>query len=35
VITKLTETWQAEQRAFASRDLSGVDYVYLRAEGST
>ena len=33
VITKLTETWQAEQRAFASRDLSGVDYVYLWADG--
>jgi len=27
VITKLTETWKAEQRAFAARDLSGVDYV--------
>jgi transposase-like protein len=27
VITKLTETWKAEQRAFADRDLSGVDYV--------
>jgi transposase-like protein len=24
VITKLTETWQAEQRAFAARDLSGA-----------
>src|ERR1022692_1709341 len=33
VITKLTETWQAEQKAFAARDLSGVDYVYLRADG--
>jgi putative transposase len=33
VITKLTETWEAEQRAFAARDLSGVDYVYLRADG--
>jgi transposase-like protein len=33
VITKLTETWQAEQRAFATRDLSGVDYVYLWADG--
>jgi transposase-like protein len=33
VITKLTETWQAEQRAFADRDLSGVDYVYLWADG--
>jgi transposase-like protein len=29
VITKLTETWKAEQRAFAARDLSGVDYVYV------
>jgi transposase-like protein len=33
VITRLTETWQAEQRAFAERDLSGVDYVYLWADG--
>jgi putative transposase len=33
VITRLTETWQAEQRAFAARDLSGVDYVYLWADG--
>jgi transposase-like protein len=33
VITKLTETWSAEQRAFAARDLSGVDYVYLWADG--
>jgi transposase-like protein len=33
VITKLTEQWQGEQRAFASRDLSGVDYVYLWADG--
>jgi transposase-like protein len=33
VITKLAETWQAEQRAFAERDLSGVDYVYLWADG--
>src|ERR1019366_5931529 len=33
VITKLTESWQAEQRAFAARDLSGADYVYLRADG--
>jgi transposase-like protein len=32
-ITKLTETWRAEQRAFAERDLSGVDYVYLWADG--
>jgi hypothetical protein len=28
-ITKLTETWKAEQQAFAQRDLSGVDYVYV------
>ena len=33
VITKLTETWKAERRAFAARDLSGVDYVYLWADG--
>ena len=33
VITRLTETWQAEQRAFAQRDMSGVDYVYLWADG--
>ncbi len=32
-ITKLTETWQAEQKAFAARDLSNVDYVYLWADG--
>jgi transposase-like protein len=33
VITRLTETWRAEQRAFAARDLSGVDYVYVWADG--
>jgi len=33
VITRLTETWKAEQRIFAARDLSGVDYVYLWADG--
>ena len=33
VITRLTESWRAEQRAFAARDLSGVDYVYLWADG--
>lgn len=33
VITKLTETWKAEQRTFTERDLSGVDYVYLWADG--
>ncbi|WP_433412960.1 IS256 family transposase [Microtetraspora malaysiensis] len=33
VITRLTEQWKAEQRAFAARDLSEVDYVYLWADG--
>jgi transposase-like protein len=33
VITKLTEQWKAEQRTFAARDLAGVDYVYLWADG--
>jgi transposase-like protein len=33
VITRLTETWKAEQRAFATRDLAEVDYVYLWADG--
>src|ERR1700704_3308785 len=33
VITRLTETWTAGQRAFAARDLSGADYVYLWADG--
>ncbi|MEU8397807.1 IS256 family transposase [Nonomuraea sp. NPDC048892] len=33
VITKLTEQWKAEQRAFAGRDLAGVDYVYVWADG--
>jgi len=33
VITKLTEQWQAEQRAFAARDLSQVDYVHVWADG--
>ena len=32
-ITKLTQTWQAEQKAFAARDLSNVDYVYVWANG--
>jgi Transposase, Mutator family len=27
VITRLTEQWQAEQRTFAARDLSQVDYA--------
>jgi transposase-like protein len=33
VITRLTEQWKAEQHTFAARDLSGVDYVYLWADG--
>jgi transposase-like protein len=33
VVTKLTEQWKTEQRVFAQRDLSAVDYVYLWADG--
>ena len=33
VITRLTEQWQAGQRAFAARGLSGAGYVYLWADG--
>src|SRR6266571_4587704 len=33
VITRLTETWQGEQRVFAARDLSAVDYACLWADG--
>ena len=32
-ITRLTEQWQDEQKAFSGRDLSGVDYVYVWADG--
>jgi transposase-like protein len=32
-VTRLCEQWQAEQNAFAKRDLSGVDYVYCWADG--
>jgi transposase-like protein len=32
-IVRLTTQWQDEARAFADRDLSGVDYVYLWADG--
>ena len=32
-ITRLTVQWQDEARAFGERDLSGVDYVYLWADG--
>ena len=33
MITRLTVQWQDEARAFADRDLSGLDYVYLWADG--
>src|SRR5829696_9964594 len=33
VITPLTTQWQAEQRAFAERDLSDRDYVYVWVDG--
>ena len=33
MITKLTETWKAEAARVRARDLSGVDYVYLWADG--
>jgi hypothetical protein len=33
VITRLTETRKAEQRPSLPGDLSGVDYLYLRADG--
>ena len=33
VITRLTTQWQTEQRAFAGRDLSERDYVYVWADG--
>ena len=33
VITRLTETWKAGQFVFADRDLSGLEYVYLWADG--
>ena len=33
MITRLTTQWQAEQRAFAERDLSDRDFVYVWADG--
>jgi putative transposase len=33
VVTRLTTQWQDKARAFAHRDLSGVDYVYVWADG--
>jgi len=32
-ITRLIVQWQDEAKAFAGRDLSGVDYVYVWADG--
>jgi transposase-like protein len=32
-VSRLTEQWQDEQKAFAGRDLSKVDYVYCWADG--
>ncbi len=32
-ITRLTSQWQDEAEAFAARDLSGTDYVYLWVDG--
>jgi transposase-like protein len=32
-VTRLTAQWQDEARAFADRDLSTVDYVYVWADG--
>jgi transposase-like protein len=32
-VTRLTEQWRDEQKAFCSRDLSQVDYVYCWADG--
>ena len=33
-VCRVSGTHSAEQRTFASRDLSGVDYVYLWADGA-
>ena len=33
VVTRLTRQWQDEHRAWGTRDLSGVDYVYVWADG--
>jgi transposase-like protein len=32
-VTRLTAQWQDESKAFQNRDLSGVDYVYVWADG--
>src|SRR5581483_9103788 len=33
VVNRLTSAWQQEYRAFAERDLAGVDYVYVWVDG--
>jgi putative transposase len=33
VVTRLTKQWQVEHRVWSGRDLSGVDYVYVWADG--
>jgi len=32
-VNRLTETWQAEHAEWSTRDLSGVDYVYMWVDG--
>ncbi|MCX2971202.1 MULTISPECIES: IS256 family transposase [Streptomyces] len=32
-VTRLSQQWQADHRAFGERDLSGSDYVYVWADG--
>ncbi|CAI7978764.1 transposase [Frankia sp. Hr75.2] len=32
-VTRLTSSWQADYQTFTARDLSGVDYVYIWADG--
>ncbi|MGW1554367.1 IS256 family transposase [Streptomyces sp. NPDC002346] len=32
-VTRLTQQWQADHKAFGERDLSGSDYVYVWADG--
>ncbi|MFF3062763.1 IS256 family transposase [Streptomyces sp. NPDC057909] len=32
-VTRLTQQWQADHKAFGERDLSGSDYVYVGADG--
>ena len=32
-VNRLTEAWQAEHERWSTRDLSGVDYVYVWADG--